>query len=118
MQLNLLYIQLDEIWSYLVNKGNPLWVFIALEAHTKFWIGFELGSRTVYTANRMILQVKRFGRWSSEPIVKITTDKLAAYQNASLISVNRWNGEPRRKISRLDQHIVFMLGSRFTDLPT
>jgi len=82
MQLNLLYIQLDEIGSYLVTKGKPLWVFIALEAHTKFWIGFELGSRTVYTANRMILQVKRFGRWSSEPIVKITTDKLAAYKNA------------------------------------
>jgi hypothetical protein len=25
-----------------MNKGKSLWVFIALEANTKFWIGFEL----------------------------------------------------------------------------
>ena len=82
IQLNLLYIQFDEIWSYLMNKGKSLWVFIALEANTKFWIGFELGSRSVSTANRMILQVKRFGNWCREQVVKITTDKLAAYKNA------------------------------------
>lgn len=30
----------------------------------------------------MILQVKRFGNWGREHVVKITTDKLAAYKNA------------------------------------
>jgi hypothetical protein len=78
MQLNLLSIQLDDIGSHLVTKGKPLWVFIAVEAQTQFWIGFELGSRPVYTANRMILQIKRLGRWSGEQLVKITTDTLAA----------------------------------------
>jgi len=82
IQLTLLSIQLDEIWSYLMNKGKALWVFIALEANTKLWIGFELGSRSVSTASRMILQLKRFGNWCREQVVKITTDKLAAYKNA------------------------------------
>ncbi|WP_027355015.1 IS1 family transposase, partial [Desulfosarcina sp. BuS5] len=76
------FLQMDELWSYLKNKSQQLWVFIALESTTKFWIGFELGSRTTYTANRLVKGIKKLGKWGKDNILKVATDKLAAYKNA------------------------------------
>jgi len=61
LKLNLQFVQMDELWSFLKNKTHQLWVFIALDAPSKFWINFELGSRTNVTASRLVLQLKRFG---------------------------------------------------------
>lgn len=59
-----------------------MWVFIGFDVPTKFWINFE-GSRTNHTASRLVLQIKHFGNWMSNSVVlKVTTDKLAAYKNA------------------------------------
>ena len=76
------FLQMDELWSYLKNKRRQLWIFIALESKTKFWVNFELGSRTNYTANRLVKRLKELARWNCEHLIKITTDKLSAYQNA------------------------------------
>lgn len=78
----LLFIQMDELWSYLKNKKRQLWVFIAMEAKTKFWINFEAGSRTNHTANRLVERLKSLMRVNPSQILRITTDKLAAYKNA------------------------------------
>lgn len=48
----------------------------------QFWINFEVGSRTNNTANRLVQTLKLFGNWTEGKILKITTDKLAAYKNA------------------------------------
>ncbi len=76
------FLQMDELWSYLKNKKRQLWVFIALESKTKFWVNFELGSRTNHRANRLFENLKGLCRWNSCHLLKITTDKLAAYKNA------------------------------------
>ena len=76
------FLQMDELWSYLKNKKRQLWVFIALESQTKFWVNFELGSRTNHTANRLVKNLKALCRWDSGHLLKISTDKLAAYKNA------------------------------------
>jgi IS1 family transposase/transposase-like protein len=80
--LNLLFLQMDEVWSFLTSKKQQLWGFIALESQQKFWISFELGSRTIFTANRLVKQVKCFGNWRPGQVLKVTTEKLAAYKNA------------------------------------
>ena len=80
--ITILFLQMDELWSYVKNKSRQLWVFIALESKTKFWINFELGSRTTCTANRLVKNLKLLGRWEKDHILKITTDKLAAYKKA------------------------------------
>ncbi len=54
------FLQLDELWSYFKNKKRQLWVFIALESKTKFWINFELGSRTNHTALSFSQKPKSF----------------------------------------------------------
>lgn len=76
------FVLLSELWSFIGNKSHQLWVFIAIDAPTKFWINFELGSRTNNTASRLVLQLKRFGSLPKGTIIKFTTDKLAAYKNA------------------------------------
>ncbi len=78
------FLQMDELWSYLKNKKRQLWVFIALESKTKFWVNFELGSRTNHTANRLVKGVKELAIWNPQLLLKVTTDKLAAYKNALL----------------------------------
>ena len=80
--ISILFLQMDELWSYLKNKSRQLWVFVALESETKFWINFELGSRTINTANRLVKGLKRLGTWGNDHILKVTTDKLAAYKNS------------------------------------
>ncbi len=78
LKLNLFFIQMDELWSFLKGKNHQLWVFITLDNPTKFWVNFELGSRTNHTANRLVTQIKRFMNESSNQVLKVTTDKLAA----------------------------------------
>ena len=76
------FLQMDELWSYLKNKKRQLWIFIALESRSKFWVNFELGSRTNWTANRLVKRLKELAKWDSRLLLRVTTDKLAAYKNA------------------------------------
>jgi IS1 family transposase len=82
LKLKLFFLQMDELWSFCKAKNHQLWVFVAFEAQSKFWIGFELGSRTNHTASRLVAPIKRFSDFASVGALKITTDKLAAYKNA------------------------------------
>ena len=75
------FLQMDELWSYVKNKKKQHWVFIGLESRTKFWINFELGSRTTCTASRLVENIKRLATWGQGSLI-VTTDKLAAYKNA------------------------------------
>jgi len=44
--LTVFFLQMDELWSYLRSKSKQLWVFVGFEVESRFWINFELGSRT------------------------------------------------------------------------
>ena len=81
--LTVMFIQMDELWSYLRNKNNQLWAFVGFEVDSRFWMNFELGSRTTHTATKLVKKIKHFiGTFSPVKPLKITTDKLAAYKNA------------------------------------
>ncbi len=80
--LTLMSIQMDEIWSYLSKKKRQLWLFITLESTTKFWVNFELGSRTYHTAHRLLKNLVYLMPWGFEHFLLVTTDKLAAYEKA------------------------------------
>jgi IS1 family transposase len=81
--LTVMFIQMDELWSYLRNKNNQLWVFVGFEVDSRFWMNFELGSRTTHTATKLVKKITHYiGILSQVNPLKITTDKLAAYKNA------------------------------------
>jgi len=54
------FLQMDELWSYLGNKRKQLWVFVGFEVESRFWINFELGSRTTFTATKLVKQVNQY----------------------------------------------------------
>lgn len=84
-------LQMDELWSYLGSKAKQLWVFVAFDPATKFWINFTLGSRTLHSAYRLISGIKQLVVFQKDVVLRITTDKLAAYKNAIeklLVGVN------------------------------
>jgi hypothetical protein len=38
-------IQCDELWSFVDNKGNKQWVWLALDADTREIVGVYMGAR-------------------------------------------------------------------------
>ena len=52
-------LQMDEIWSFLGNKVKQLWLFAGIEPDTKFWLHFELGSRTKHNATKLVAGIRR-----------------------------------------------------------
>jgi len=77
----LLSLSKYELWTYIKNKGKKLWVFTGIDAQSKFWLHFELGSRTKNTANKIVKRCKDMLKLTGRKI-KITTDKLSAYNDA------------------------------------
>jgi len=68
---------------FLRNKNSQLWVFVGFEVDSRFWMNFELGSRTTHTATKLVTRIKHYiGKLSRINPLKVTTDKLAAYKNA------------------------------------
>ena len=81
--LTVLFIQMDELWSFLRNKNSQLRVFVGFEVDSRFWMNFELGSRTTHTATKLVMRINHYiGKLSRINPLKVTTDKLAAYKNA------------------------------------
>lgn len=76
------FLQLDEIWSYVKNKKQKLWGFTSIDADSRFWLNFELGSRTKHTANKLLKGLALMILIPLGTNIKFTTDKLAAYVHA------------------------------------
>ena len=76
------FLQLDELWSYVQNKEKQLWAFTSIDAESRFWLNFELGSRTKHTANKLLKGLSAMIFIPSGKIIKFTTDKLSAYVHA------------------------------------
>ena len=77
------FLQMDELRSYLGNKRKQLWVFVGFEVETRFWVNFELGSRTTFTATKLVKKINQYFNLSLlKKTLNITTDKLAVYKNS------------------------------------
>jgi len=76
------FLQLDELWSYVKNKNKQLWGFTSIDAKSRFWLNFELGSRTKYTANKLLKRLSEMILIPPSETIKFTTDKLSAYVHA------------------------------------
>ena len=52
-----LTIQCDELWSFVDNKGNKQWVWLAMEVETREIIGVYIGSRDEEAARHLWLSL-------------------------------------------------------------
>ena len=53
-------MQCDELWSFVDNKGNKQWVWLALDADTREIVGCYIGARDEAAARKL---------WESLPAV-------------------------------------------------
>ena len=104
-------VQMDELWSFVDNKGNKQWGWLSIDADTQEIIGCHIGDRSKESAIAL---------WQSIPAVyrqcaKVYTDYWEAYvdvipskrhvavgKNSGLTSyIERLNNTLRQRISRL-----------------
>ena len=48
-----LTIQCDELWSYVGNKGNKQWIWLALDLKTREIVGVYIGNRSKEAAKEL-----------------------------------------------------------------
>ena len=106
-----LSVQMDELWSFVDNKGSKQWVWLALDADTREVIGCHVGDRSRESAQAL---------WDSLPGVYrqcavVYTDFWEAYETvipekrhravgkeSGLTSyIERFNNTLRQRVSRL-----------------
>lgn len=106
-----LRVQMDELWSFVDDKGNKQWVWLALDVTTREIVGCHIGDRSQHSALAL---------WNSMPAVyrqcaMIYTDQWEAYKavlpsqrhcavgkETGLTSyIERFNNTLRQRVSRL-----------------
>jgi len=106
-----LTVQMDELWSFVDDKGNEQWVWLAIDAQTREIVGVQIGDRSAVSAQAL---------WNLMPPVNcqcavIYTDHWSAYgavlpkqrhrsvdKNSGLSSyIERFNCTLRQRVSRL-----------------
>ena len=50
-------IECDELWSFVDNKGNKQWVWLALDAATREIVGVHIGERDEAAARKLWLSL-------------------------------------------------------------
>ena len=68
-------VEMDEMHSYIGQKKNSCWIWIAVDRYGKRFVHFVIGDRSSQTCGRLwdVLKAKKLGR--------IMTDAWKAYQN-------------------------------------
>jgi IS1 family transposase/transposase-like protein len=104
--LPLRYIQLDEIRTRLRPLGRVLWLWLALDPHTKLVPAFELGSRTQHTAHRLVHTLRAVLAPACIPV--FTTDGLRLYYYALTAHFGYWGTADKRR--RWQVHPALLYG--------
>lgn len=71
-----LTVQMDELWSFVDDKGNEQWVWLALDAVTREIVGLHIGDRSSNSALAL---------WQSLPPI---------YRQCAVIYTDRWSAYP------------------------
>jgi insertion element IS1 protein InsB len=109
--LRLLEAEADELWSFVQNKANKQWVWLAMDARTRQIIAFHVGDRSRDSANAL---------WAKIPLVyreqaRFHTDQYEVYKGVipadrhkaitkkarKTNHIERFNNTLRQRLSRL-----------------
>ncbi|MCL2927212.1 MAG: IS1 family transposase [Trichodesmium sp. MAG_R01] len=106
-----LTIQCDELWSFVDNKGNKQWVWLAMEVETREIIGIYIGSRDEEAARHLWLSLHAVYRqcaiaytdfWAAYSAVLPSKRHRAVGKETGKTSyIERFNNTLRQRVSRL-----------------
>ena len=63
LELDLIHVQLDELWANVKHLGQDMWVWVACEVTTKVVPVFQVGGRTQEMAYRVVHEKKKTPPW-------------------------------------------------------
>lgn len=106
-----LEVQMDELWSFVNNKGNKQWVWLALDVVTREIVGCYIGDRSAEAAMRLWQSMPAVYRqcaivysdyWEADAKVLPSKRHRAVGKESGLTSyIERFNNTLRQRVSRL-----------------
>lgn len=106
-----LTVQMDELWSFVDDKGNKQWVWLAMDVGTRQIIGCPVGDRSQQSAQALWDSLPRRYRqyariytdhWEAYACVLPSKRHFAVGKESGLTSyIERFNNTLRQRISRL-----------------
>ena len=104
-------IQCDEMWSFVANKDNKQWIWLALDAKTKEIVGVHVGDRSRTGAKKLWQSIPAVYRqcavcysdfWSAyEQVIPSKRHKSVGKETGKTNYIERFNCTMRQRISRL-----------------
>ena len=115
-------LEIDELWSFVGNKGNKLWIWIALDRKTRQIVARAVSDRSKNTCQELwdnIPDEYREGHcftdfWQAYQLV-IPEDQLTQVgkETGETAHVERWNGTLRQRVGRFARKTLSFSKSLF-----
>jgi insertion element IS1 protein InsB len=106
-----LTIQCDEMWSFVGDKGNKQWIWLALDVHTREIVGVYVGDRSEQGARELWASLPSVYRqcavaytdfWSAYALVfPAKRHKAVGKETGKTSYIERFNCTMRQRVSRL-----------------
>jgi insertion element IS1 protein InsB len=106
-----LTVQMDELWSFVDDKGNEQWIWLAMDAETREIVGCHVGDRSGESAIELWRSLPAVYRqcavcytdcWISYPVAIPSKRHQAVDKGSGLTSyIERFNNTLRQRVSRL-----------------
>ena len=106
-----LTVQMDELWSFVDNKGNKQWVWLALDAQTRKIVGVYIGDRSAKAAKKLWESMPGVYRQcaviytdhydSYPPVLPSKRHRAVGKESGCTNYIERFNCTLRQRVSRL-----------------
>ena len=106
-----LTIQMDELWSFVDDKGHEQWVWLAIDVETREIVGCHIGDRSGKSAKALWASLPGVYRqcavcysdfWSAYPVaVPSKRHRAVGKETGKTSYIERFNNTLRQRVSRL-----------------
>lgn len=109
--IQILECEADELWSFVGNKNNKQWVWLAMDIHTRQIIAFHVGDRSKKSAQQLWKNIPETYRQratfytdqyeSYEGVIPAVQHRAVAKESGKVNHLERFNCTLRQRVSRL-----------------
>ncbi|MDD5371005.1 MAG: hypothetical protein PHQ40_18145 [Anaerolineaceae bacterium] len=96
LELELIHVQLDELWANVKHAGQDMWVWVASDVTTKIIPVIQVGGRTQEMAYQVVHELK--GRLRAGCVPVFSTDGLKHYFYSLTAHFGKWEPLAGRKL--------------------